>query len=150
MTRVGDELRRTIAGLFLTAAEAAGQRLLSMSLPATAQVTGSVVKAAAVGQWSVSEQVQSINTLRIPQAAARIAPWLSETELAQVGQRAAELADFARETLPFWAVFGGRPLPVFTTAQNITDVPPPEYSTDPAGWVARFILLPALQHHLTA
>jgi hypothetical protein len=88
--------------------------------------------------------------LRIPQVATQIAPWLSETELAQVGQRAAELADSARETLPFWAVFGGKPLPVFTAAQNITEASPPEYSSDPAGWVARFILLPALQHHLAA
>jgi hypothetical protein len=152
MTRVGDELRRAVADLFLMAAEAVGQRLRSASLGPTVPFPGSVVErgSTGVGHWSTSVQIQSINVLRIPQVAARIAPWLSETELAQVRQRAAELADSAQETLPFWVVFSGRPLPVFTTAQNINEIPPPDYSSDPAGWVARFILLPALQHHLTA
>jgi hypothetical protein len=91
-----------------------------------------------------------INVLRIPQIAMQIAPWLSDADMARVSRCAADLVDAARETLPFWAVFGGKPLPVFTTAQNITEAPPPDYSSDPAGWVARFILLPALQHHLSA
>jgi hypothetical protein len=149
--RVGDELRRAMADLFMTAVEAVGQRLRSVSLAPTLQAACSVVERGSlgVGHWSTSVQIQSINVLRIPQVAAGIAPWLSETELAQVGQRAAEQADSAQATLPFWAVFSGGPLPVFTTAQNITDTPPPDYSSDPAGWVARFILLPALQHHLT-
>ena len=91
-----------------------------------------------------------INVLRIPQIATQIAPWLSDAELAQVGRCAAEMVDSARETLPFWAVFGGQPLAVFTRAQNISEVPRPDYSSDPGEWAARFVLLPALQHHLAA
>ena len=123
MTRAGDELRRAIADLFLTAAEAVGQRLRSASLEPTVPFPGSVVErggSVGVGHWSTSVQIQSINVLRIPQVAARIAPWLSETELTQVGQRSAELADSARETLPFWAVFSGGPLPCSQPLRTLT------------------------------
>lgn len=150
MTPASDALRRVTADLFLAAAKAVGRRLHDASVPLTVQVTPSVIRARAVGEWIVSAQLQSVNVLRIQQIAMQIAPWLSDTELAQVSSCAAELAESAQETLPFWAVFGGRPLPVFTTAQNITEVPSPEYASNPGGWVARFVLLPALQHHLAA
>src|SRR5271169_118912 len=147
-TPVSDELRRVTGDLFLATAEAVGRRLHNAHIPATLQVTRSIVQAVAAGQWSVSVHAHLVNVLRIPQIASQLAPWLSDAELAEVNQCAAKLAESARETLPFRAVFGGRPLPVFTAAQNITEVPPPEYSSDPGGWVARFVLLPALQHHL--
>ncbi len=150
MTPASNEPRRVTADLFLVAAEAVRWRLHDANVPLTVQVTRSVVKAGAVGEWSVSTHLQALNVLRIQQIATQIAPWLSNAELAQVSRCAAELAESARETLPFWAVFGGRPLPVFTAAQNITETPPPIYASDPGGWVARFVLLPALQYHLAA
>jgi hypothetical protein len=148
MTRVSDELRRLTEDLFLAEAETIGQRLRDVPLPPAVPVVLSVVQAGPVGQWSVTTHTQMINVLRIPQIATRIAPWLSDAELARVGRCAAKIVDSARETLPFWAVFGGQPLAVFTKAQNISEVPRPDYSSDPGGWVARFVLLPALQHHL--
>jgi hypothetical protein len=150
MTRVNDELKRLIEDLFLAAAETVGRRLRGVPLPPTVPIVRSVVEAGPVGQWSVATYTQMINVLRVPQIATQVAPWLSEEDLVRVGRCAAELADSARETLPFWAVFGGQALAVFTRAQNISEVPRPDYSSDPGGWVARFVLLPALQHHLAA
>jgi hypothetical protein len=141
---------RAAADLFLVAAEAVGRHLREANVPLTVQVTRSVVKAGAVGEWCISAHTQSVNVLCIQPIATQIAPWLSDAELTQVGVCAAVLAESARETLPFWAIFGGQPLPVFTTAQNITEIPPAEYAGDPGGWVARYVLLPALQYHLAA
>ncbi len=150
-TSAGDKLRSLIIHTFLTAAEAVARRLRDTGLPLAVQVDRSVVTPGkAVGEWGISASKASVNVLRIHQVAAQIAPWLSAAELTEVDRCAAQLAESASGTLPFWAVFSGRPLPVFTAAQNITEVPPPKYQETPGGWVARFVLLPALQYHLTA
>jgi hypothetical protein len=49
MTRVDDDLMRATADLFLMVAETVGQRLVSVPLPPTVQITGSVVEARDVG-----------------------------------------------------------------------------------------------------
>ena len=100
MTPASNEPRRVTADLFLVAAEAVRWRLHDANVPLTVQVTRSVVKAGAVGEWSVSTHLQALNVLRIQQIATQIAPWLSNAELAQVSRCAAELAESARETLP--------------------------------------------------
>jgi Apea-like HEPN len=148
LTRLDDELRTILADLFLGAARMVRGRLRDVGLPLTVEVGRSVVEDSGPGSWSVSPQVGPVNVLAIPQAAWQIAPWLPEPGLEEVSRCAVRLAQSARETLPFSDIFGRQPLPVFAAVGDLGEDPPPDYASDPPRWVARFIVLPGLQHHL--
>lgn len=145
-----DELKSIFAGLFLSAARMVEGRLRDGGLPLTVQVSRSVIEDNGSNSWNVSQRVELVNVLAVPQAAWQIAPWLPEAGMEEVNRCAARLAQSAQGTLPFSDIFSRQLLPVFAAVDDLGENPPPDYPDDPAGWVARFIVLPGLQYHLAA
>ena len=143
-----DELRGGFAGLFLAAAVDIGPWMDKMGLLTTGDVARTVVETQGPGTWLVRVRSETVNALAVPEMAAYMAPWWAER--AQVRRLARVLAESAEATLPFWVAPATRQLLVCRSASDAAEDPAPEYASDPPGWVARFVVWPALQHHLQA
>lgn len=151
MATVGDdELKTMLADLFRSAARMVGSRLRDAGLPLTVLASRSFIEGAEPSSWHVTPRGEPVNMLAVPAAAWQIAPWLPEAGMEEVNRCAARLTQSAQGALPFSDTFSRRPLPVFAAVDDLGQNPPPDYTRDPPGWTARFIVLPGLQHHLAA
>jgi hypothetical protein len=95
-----NELRETLAEMFLAASSAVARRLLSAGSPLTVQVKRTLVERHGLGSWGVSVREETGNVLAIHQLAMYLAPWLSGDEIAEVDRCAAKLACTARTSWP--------------------------------------------------
>jgi Apea-like HEPN len=92
--------------------------------------------------------VEQRNVLTIENLAIRAAPWLATEELTSAFDCATLITESAGETLPFWAPFAGVVSPLIELKEWPDDRPNLHYDQDPSSWVARFVVLPALQQNL--
>lgn len=140
-----DELRRALIDLHSAASRAVMQRLDEAGVPLTVDVQGTIIERVSPVQWSTARRTDAHNVLTVDHTALPYAPWLGDREMASVAECAAGLAELADAVLPFWAPFAG---PVGRLAN--VELGGPQFEHDPAGWVARVVVLPALYHHLAA
>jgi hypothetical protein len=142
-----DELRESLAAVFLDAAKAAAKQLQRSGLPFTHGIDRTIVTRTGSTGWTTETRSESINTLAIWSLARRAAPWLTDEDTASAFDCAAMVAESARETLPFWAPFAGRVWPLLKMPpDDAPDTLPHPHDLD--RWVAHYIMFPALQQHL--
>jgi hypothetical protein len=140
-----DELRHALIDLHAAASRAVMQRLDEAGVPPTVDVQSTIIERVSPAQWSTARRTDAHNVLTVDPAALTDAPWLGEREMASVTDCAAGIAELADAVLPFWAPFAG---PVGRLAN--VEAGGRQFEHDPAGWVARVVVLPALYHHLAA
>ncbi len=121
------------------------RRLEEAGVPPIIDVEGTIIERVSPVRWSSARRVEARNALTLDLAALPEAPWLGEKEIASAIDCAAGLAELAGAGLPFWVPFAG-------SVGRLVDVGlgGPQFEHDPAGWVARVVVLPALYHHLAA
>lgn len=143
-----EDLPSGLAHLFLASCRAVAGRLQAVGLPYTIEVERTIVERPDPGGWGTAGRAATCNVLTVEALAHRAAPWLTGDEAAAVYRHSATIAQSASTTLPFFAPFGGSAWLIEAPATGRPEVP--DYERDPGGWVARFIVLPALQQHLAA
>ena len=143
---MNSSLRQPLAEFFLSSAEAIARRLKRNQYP----LVVSVRRACPVHlhhSWGIREEGSSINILASDRLwPQRGSPQLTTREIRNAIQIGKDIADSAIETLPFWQNFPGNSGMLAPNKHDGT----PDFGTDPGGWVARCIVLPALQAHLVA
>jgi hypothetical protein len=139
----------SLAHLFLASCRAVARRLQDAELPCTMEVEHTIVERQDPGGWCTAGRAETHNVLTDWTLVLRGAPWLTRDEVAAADRCSEMIARTARKTLPFFAPFSGREWPLTeSVAQHRPQAP--DYEHDPVGWVAQFIVLPALQRHLEA
>jgi len=131
-----------LVALFVLTSRAVGLRLQAAGLPATVDVERTIIERDGP-IWSPSKRAVAYPVLLsrgLPDP-----PLLGETEIASVRRCAGALAEVAKDTLPYWTRSPGRVGPLIDVA-----CPGSHFESDPAGWVTRTTILPALFHHVAA
>jgi len=142
-TTAADAVDKALAALFTETSRAVAHRLQAAGLPYTVNAERTIIERDSPTRWSASKRVEARNILATGPTTLPGAPLLGEKEIASVHRCAVALAELAREALPYWVPFPGPVGPL--TDVGLSGL---QWENDPAGWVARVIVLPALFHHL--
>jgi hypothetical protein len=137
------DLASKLANLFLASARAVQRGMEAAGLPLQAVVPQTVVTRQDDESWSTATNDEHRNTLAVRRPS--FGPWFTHDEMAHIHSCAEKIAVSATETLPFYSGLGGAEWPL-VDSQAVR----PTYELDPGGWVAWYLMLPALRHHLKA
>jgi len=143
-----EELSSGLAHLFLDSCRVVAGRLQDVGLPSTIEVERTILERHGPAGWRGAGRAETRNVLTAGALAFRLALWLTEDEAGAIYRHSATIAKSASNTLPFFVLFAGQAWLIDSPAAGRLGVP--NYRQDPSGWVARFIVLPALQQHLVA
>jgi hypothetical protein len=145
------QLRAALADLFLAARASAAQRLQEAGLYPTTEVERTIIERErnGPGSWGTATRREMRNTLAVlgPTTSHTTAPWLTAADVDQVRDCASRLLQVTA-TLPFWNPLGAAGSELIEKFEEHTTHP--SYADNPAEWIMRSILLPALWWHLRA
>lgn len=140
------EVSEALAALFTATSRAVARKLQAAGLPYTVSAERTVIeRGSPPARWTASRRAEAVNVLAAGQAVLPCEPLLGQKEIASVHRCAAALAELGNEALPYWVP---APAPVGPLADVCLGGL--RYEDDPASWVVRVIVLPALFHHLAA
>lgn len=126
----------------MATARAVLRRLEEAGAPLTIDIRRTVIERASPTQWGGMLNTEAENALATWHPSLPEPPWLNDDEVSGIRECSARLVELDHAKLPFWA-----PLPA-PEGYLVRLGGPPLFDDDPAGWVTRIVVVPALHHHL--
>jgi hypothetical protein len=147
-----EELHNDLTALFLSAYETVYERLLDLPEGPCSSDMVMVIHRDGPQDWGDDYRQVRRNSLLSSAGQAALAPWLDQSEITQASNCAEALAEVARDTLPFWSSFTDSSWQLIMSPEAASHdwEKPGGFAQDPARWVTRHLVLPALKQNLEA
>jgi hypothetical protein len=146
---VPDQIRASLAALFLEFAATIARRFQQLGTPLTLPVQRLTVTRHDSG-WGTSSRTEDVNVLQSEIALIHASPLVGVHETSSLFECAAGLGREFSETLPFASPDARLPSPlVESVAATNSPVAMPSYEENPVEWIVYSLILPALKRHLT-